>query len=155
MAIVCAPPRYAPRHGIRAGSVEEVNDHATLRRNGCHAVTRAVSLSEDTLRCPPLAAAGLGSVAAAVAEPLVPQSPAWSQSDRLEGPVWCGDEPPPGLEHIAECNDPAGVIISESDASATEGPDATIDFEVSLTKPHPSRSVTIGLVDFRLYGGCG
>ena len=77
----------------------------------------------------------LGAVAAplhyAVADPW---NPSWP-----EEPVWCGD---PGFNG-AGCNDREGVIISVSDASATEGTDTTIDFEVSLSKPHPTRSVTM------------
>ena len=49
-------PRSASPHSAR---VPEVSDHATLRRNGCHAVTRAVPDSVGLCR-PPLAAAGLG-----------------------------------------------------------------------------------------------
>ena len=55
----------------------------------------------------------------------------------------CGDPQEHGLEHLSQCNDPEGVIISVSDASATEGTDETIGFEVSLNKPHRSRSVTM------------
>ncbi len=61
--------------------------------------------------------------------PGVPSSPAMT----------CGDTG----DHASRCNDPAGVMISVSHASATEGTDATLDFEVSLSKPHPSRSVTM------------
>ena len=56
--------------------------------------------------------------------------------------MWCGD-PLPGLEQYNECNDPYGVTITVSDASATEGTDATIDFEVTLSKPHPYGNVTM------------
>ncbi len=56
---------------------------------------------------------------------------------------WCGDPPEPGLEQSVSCNDPEAVTVSVSDASATEGSDTTIDFEISLNKPHPRRSVTM------------
>ena len=65
----------------------------------------------------------------------------WSQPWWPGGPVWCGDPPPPGLEELAQCNDPEGVIIAVSDATGTEGTDATLDFVVSLSEPHPFSNV--------------
>ncbi len=45
--------------------------------------------------------------------------------------------------HLGPCNDPAGVIVLVESPSATEGTDATLDFEVTLSKPHPSRIVAM------------
>ena len=67
----------------------------------------------------------------------------WRPAVALGPAMTCGDPQEPGLEHLSQCNDPLGIIISVSDASATEGTDATISFEVSLNKPHPVRSVTM------------
>ena len=55
--------------------------------------------------------------------------------------MWCGGPPQPGLEEWFECNDPEGVTIAVSHATGTEGPDATLDFVVSLSKPHPFSNV--------------
>ena len=63
--------------------------------------------------------------------------------------VLCGDPQPDGQEQFSRCNDPAGVIISVSAASGTEGTNATLDFPVSLSKAHPSRSVSM---DWSLIG---
>ena len=67
----------------------------------------------------------------------------WSPAVARRPAMTCGNPQDPGLEHLSQCNDPEGVIISVSDANATEGTDATIDFEVSLSKPHPYLSVTM------------
>ena len=45
--------------------------------------------------------------------------------------------------HLGPCPDPAGVIVLVENPSATVGTDATIDFEVTLSKPHPSRIVAM------------
>ena len=55
----------------------------------------------------------------------------------------CGEVPYAGGERYASCNDPAGVTVHVEKAIATEGIDATIDFEVSLNKPHPWQSVSM------------
>jgi hypothetical protein len=67
----------------------------------------------------------------------------WHPAIAQDPVMTCGDPQPPGLEHLAQWNDPEGVMISVSDASATEGTDETIDFEVSLSKAHPYLSVTM------------
>ena len=66
----------------------------------------------------------------------------WSQPWWPGGPVFCGDLLP-GLEQYVQCNDEYGVRIAVSDATGTEGTDATIDFVVSLSKPHPYFNVTM------------
>ena len=55
----------------------------------------------------------------------------------------CGEVPFLNGEQFVRCNDPAGVMVLATGTSATEGTDATIDFEVSLSKPHPEFVVQV------------
>ena len=60
---------------------------------------------------------------------------------RAEAAPMCGAGS--GHGHLGPCPDPAGVIVLVENPSATEGTDATLDFEVTLSKPHPSRIVAM------------
>ena len=62
-------------------------------------------------------------------------------------PTTCSSQREPGQGHRqirpVQRIDPADIYITVSDASATEGSDATIDFEVSLSRPNPQRCVEV------------
>ena len=51
----------------------------------------------------------------------------------------CGDTG----DQASRCNDPAGVMITVSDASTTEGQGATLEFVVTLSHAHPTDAVTM------------
>ena len=78
---------------------------------------------------------------------VTPWSPAaaWSRTCEAEWEELLGDENPIAMQWLLwfeQCN-PEGIVVVVPDASATEGTDATIDFEVSLSKPQTARKVVV------------
>ena len=67
----------------------------------------------------------------------------WTPWHPAEAEPLCGELSSPHGGEFLRCNDPAGVMMHATWTSATEGTDATIDFEVSLSKPHPELVVRV------------
>ena len=63
----------------------------------------------------------------------------WRPAVASNPAMTCGDTG----DHASRCNDPAGVMITVSDADTTESQGATLDFVVTLSHAHPTDAVTM------------